>query len=165
MTLDCKHLHEEIQSAFGDIMGPPKITLAEARGLDDYHPCLTELQATQSHHRRWQDVTDTEIEAFQDVFAYMDNDSVHFYIPAYMSKHLRDSMAAGAPVDPPPWTAYVFYDDSQIEARVKLFTKHQRDCVLWFLHILLRGAGHPDTQKTFIEKTLTPWVTALKSLD
>ncbi len=28
-------------------------------------------------------------------------------------------MVAGAPVEPPAWTNYVFYDDNQIEARGK----------------------------------------------
>ena len=102
-----------------------------ARALDDEWNLSPERQTEllqKDQEQSWTDITDDEIESFDDILTFLDADGYLFYLPAFMSYALRrHSDSASFALD-----AATFACANSAE-RLHLFTPSQMRCVIDFL--------------------------------
>ena len=78
-------LIQQIENAFDGVTLGDGITLHESIALDDYateDECIA--ASTVGRDRRWQDVTDAEIELDDCILHFLDREGLRYYLPAFM---------------------------------------------------------------------------------
>ena len=87
-----EELLNRIAECFASVPKPAVITKRVARGIDDDSNLssarLEELRA-QDQESSWTELTDDDIEYFDDILPWLDPDGYRFYLPAFMSYTLR----------------------------------------------------------------------------
>ncbi len=126
----------QIEVAFG-VIARPRVTLRVARGFDDEwnlsEARVEELSALDLA-RTWQEVSDAEIEAYQEYFTFADAEGCRFYLPAFMRHYLRSFTCAG--YDAVYWACT---EPEKLEA----LTAAERACVEEFLELCHRYQAKP----------------------
>ena len=135
-------LLNRIALAFHDVKRPEDITKSVARELDDDCEVMAtrcdELRASDPE-KHWSDLPDDEIEAYDDIFPFLDAQGYHFYLPAYMSfaiRRHRDSDSAAI--------FYVVLACANGSGKFDLFTPSQMKCVFEFLSFCVENDGYFD---------------------
>ena len=131
-----------IVEVFHGVARPPEITKSVARALDDdwkLSPSQAEERRASDGEAQWTDIPDEEIEAFDDIFPFLDSQGYLFYLPAFMSYSLRrymdsDSCALDAPI----------HACANGCDRMKLFSPEQVALVIEFLEFCARHDGKFD---------------------
>lgn len=84
-SLKPDELIQLIEKAFDGVPKSVEVTLRVARGYDDYLPesQMSELRA-KDIDKRWQEVTDEDLQEYWDVHPFLDPEGFRYYIPAFM---------------------------------------------------------------------------------
>lgn len=137
-------LLKQISDAFEDVPRP-NITKSVARALDDEWE-VSEAREAVLHgadsETHWSELTDIDIEQFDDIFAFLDADGYRFYLPAYMAYALRRHRNSDSGAINHTIHACTFYQGSFAQ-----FTPLQMRCVLDFLTFCASNDDYFDAEQ------------------
>lgn len=126
-------LIEQIREAFIEVNLEEGITLHEARALDDYED--TQKARMIDSHIHWLDISDSWIENFCDIFAFLDPKGFRHYIPAYMIwclKHYEQTTSSSLDA-----TLYVLQGKyGHYEDHFKILNQVQLEIIQEFLNFM-----------------------------
>lgn len=78
-------LIKKIETAFDQVPKPKNITMHVARAIDDYvTDDKFETLRKLANENKWQDISDKDIEQYNDILSFLESDAFRYYIPRFM---------------------------------------------------------------------------------
>ena len=125
---------QEIRTAFADVPRPHR-TMADAEVLDDQD----EASRFQEHDARWWDIPDAILCRCSAPFCFLENESLAYYLPAYMNWTIRtNGEASGVSTE---WLIYFMEDHNRGGRLCSCMSAAQRSAACSFLRWVLDTRG------------------------
>lgn len=127
-----------IHRAFDGVSPPDREhrTLFQAEAWDSYE----RVDQSKDHLGKWQDLPDAHIDKCRYALSHLDEQGIHFYLPALMGYFLRSTKSHGLLFTLVPSTGEL---KAYQRKRFKLFTLEQRKAILAFLEFAGESSVEP----------------------